>query len=141
MILRPAGENDADELYQLDASHTFSARWSFTGWHQELQAPGAHVWCAEEGGNLVGFTAVHGAAGMYEVTNMAVAAAQQRRGVATALLTTALQALGTGRVTLEVSAHNASAISLYQKHGFTSCGVRKQFYADGADALVLGKDL
>ena len=41
---------------------------------------------------------------------------------------------------LEVRKSNKRAISLYFKHGFEECGIRKKYYADNQeDALVLKK--
>jgi ribosomal-protein-alanine N-acetyltransferase len=41
-------------------------------------------------------------------------------------------------VTLEVRRSNAVAIRLYERHGFTTVGVRRGYYAeDDEDALVM----
>lgn len=42
-------------------------------------------------------------------------------------------------VTLEVRQSNQSAISFYKKHGFREVSVRKSYYYDGEDALVMIK--
>jgi ribosomal-protein-alanine N-acetyltransferase len=40
---------------------------------------------------------------------------------------------------LEAREGNRSALNLYQKLGFSSCGVRKRYYADtGEDAILMG---
>lgn len=44
-------------------------------------------------------------------------------------------------VTLEVHSQNQSAIALYTKCGFRKVRTRKNYYADGADALVMDVDL
>jgi ribosomal-protein-alanine N-acetyltransferase len=38
---------------------------------------------------------------------------------------------------LEVAIGNSAARALYQALGFTTAGLRRHYYADGADALVL----
>ncbi len=40
-------------------------------------------------------------------------------------------------ITLEVHAKNDRAIALYQKCGFKTVRIRKKYYSDGADALVM----
>jgi ribosomal-protein-alanine N-acetyltransferase len=40
---------------------------------------------------------------------------------------------------LEVKAHNTRAIGLYKKHGFVDVGLRRKYYADGSDALLLAR--
>jgi ribosomal-protein-alanine N-acetyltransferase len=42
---------------------------------------------------------------------------------------------------LEVSERNAAARALYAAAGFAEVGRRRRYYADGADALVLRRDL
>ena len=41
------------------------------------------------------------------------------------------------RVLLEVSINNKSAISLYEKLGFKCINVRKNYYKDGSDAMIM----
>jgi ribosomal protein S18 acetylase RimI-like enzyme len=42
-------------------------------------------------------------------------------------------------ITLEVHCKNQQAINLYQKCGFKIVRIRKKYYSDGADALVMDK--
>ncbi|MBR2082755.1 MAG: ribosomal protein S18-alanine N-acetyltransferase [Elusimicrobiaceae bacterium] len=134
----------AQVLAQLDEKRPFSAHWSVQAWQGELAQTAAHIWCAKDRGKLVGFIAVRGAAGQYELLNLAVAESQSRRGIGFSLVQRALQELqqtGAERITLEVSTANLPAQALYQKAGFSVWGIRKHFYADGSDALIMGKDL
>jgi [ribosomal protein S18]-alanine N-acetyltransferase len=38
---------------------------------------------------------------------------------------------------LEVKSRNTAALGLYQKLGFVSCGIRRMYYVDGSDAVLL----
>lgn len=74
------------------------------------------------------------------VTNIVVAADERRRGVATRLmLHMARTAIDRGCVawTLEVRASNAGAQELYRRFGFVPAGVRKQYYENVEDAIVM----
>ena len=51
------------------------------------------------------------------------------------------QAAGARRMFLEVDAGNEPAIRLYRKGGFIDAGLRKGYYRDGADAVVMALDL
>ncbi len=44
------------------------------------------------------------------------------------------------KIFLEVRETNAPAINLYQKAGFTKTGVRKKYYSDGENAIVMVKE-
>ena len=131
-------------LYALDQSRPFSAHWTLAGWQAELAQTASQVWCAEKEGQVVGFIAVRGVAGQYEILNLAVAADQARLGIASTLVSHVLDSLaagGTVQISLEVSTANQPALALYRKIGFSVVGVRKKFYPDGADGLIMEKKL
>jgi len=144
MNIRPALPSESNILFDIDRTQTFSAHWKEADWQAELAHPAARVWAAFVDERLVGFICVRGAAGQYEITNLAVAVGHTRQGIGRALLTHALRQLkelGAAQVTLEVSTANEPARALYQSGAFSTLGVRKKFYPDGSDALILGKRL
>jgi ribosomal-protein-alanine N-acetyltransferase len=70
--------------------------------------------------------------------------AERRQGYATALLLHVFDAArkkGGRQVFLEVSASNGTAVSLYQRLGFTVDAERKKYYHDGNDALLMSREL
>jgi ribosomal-protein-alanine N-acetyltransferase len=74
------------------------------------------------------------------VTNVAVAESHRRRGVATALLLElARTAIARGCVawTLEVRVSSTGAQSLYRQFGFVPAGVRRRYYENREDAIVM----
>jgi ribosomal-protein-alanine N-acetyltransferase len=95
---------------------------------------GYSVTCVEwEGGELVG-----------HVHSIAVDPAFRRRGVGRALMEETfrrLRSLGVGEVRLETSASNAAGLRFWLSLGFKPVGVRKRYYADGSDALVMRREL
>jgi len=75
-----------------------------------------------------------------EVLTLAVEPTQRRQGIATGLLSAAIdQARGRGAraMLLEVSVNNDAARALYARAGFVEVGRRPRYYADGSDALIL----
>ena len=44
-------------------------------------------------------------------------------------------------ITLEVDVNNKNAINLYKKYGFIDVGVRKKYYSNGNDALLMMKEM
>jgi ribosomal-protein-alanine N-acetyltransferase len=103
-----------------------------------------HYMVARRGRQLVGYAGLWIAADptgdQAHVTNVAVAAEQRRRGVATRLLCAlAAHAIERGCVawTLEVRVSSTGAQELYRKFGFAPAGVRKRYYENTEDAIVM----
>lgn len=77
------------------------------------------------------------------ISNVATAPPYRRQGIADALierLCGICDALRLSFVSLEVRAGNTPAIALYEKHGFVSVGLRKNYYErPREDALIMTK--
>ncbi len=138
---RAATAGDAPALAALHAAAFPPAQaWGRDAIALLLAMPGAFgLW--REGAGLV---LARMAAGEAEILTVAVVPAARRRGHGTALLRegmAAARARGAGAMFLEVAAGNAPALALYAREGFVEVGRRRRYYADGADALVLRRDL
>jgi ribosomal-protein-alanine N-acetyltransferase len=73
-----------------------------------------------------------------DVQTLTVAGDWTRRGIGARLLAVAIESarsLGCKHMFLEVRADNAAAVGLYRKFGFVRLGVRRNYYANGGDAL------
>ena len=84
------------------------------------------------------------AADKSEILTLAVAPTCRRQGIGAALLRAAMDRAaerGASSMVLEVAVTNQAARSLYSAHGFTEAGVRRHYYADGTDALILRSTL
>jgi ribosomal-protein-alanine N-acetyltransferase len=96
---------------------------------------------------LGGFALTRTVAGESELLTLAVDPAQQRRGIASNLLSDWLaHATATADTAfLEVAADNSAALALYHRMSFTQSGLRKAYYsrAEGvtADAIVMTRAL
>ncbi len=76
------------------------------------------------------------------ITDLAVAPAWRRRGVATALLDAAREwsdQRGHRRIFLEMQSKNQPAIRLAQKHGFEFCGYNDHYYVTQDVALFFAR--
>ena len=106
----------------------------------QLGQPGVFGLIDDSGGMLLARIAADEA----EILTLAVCPEARRHGIARALLTEAItqaRARGAMRLLLEVSARNEPARKLYETAGFIRVGLRKRYYADGADALILALSL
>jgi ribosomal-protein-alanine N-acetyltransferase len=78
------------------------------------------------------------------ITNLAVSPAHRRSGLAAGLVEHALEDArdnGASWCQLEVRFSNRPAQALYRKFGFRKIGIRREYYHDGEDAVVMGLDL
>ncbi|MFH2133901.1 MAG: ribosomal protein S18-alanine N-acetyltransferase [Pseudomonadota bacterium] len=96
---------------------------------------------------LVGYAVIMLAVDEAELLDIAIASAQQRKGLGKKLLNEML-ALGRKnemrRMVLEVRASNASAVALYRSAGFSDIGLRRDYYpahAGREDAILMGRGL
>ena len=115
--------------------------WSEGLFRDALDNPNTAILLAEgEDGAVLGYAVLSVVLDEGNLDNIAVAPDARRRGVADALLG-ALTGFGREHLallTLEVRASNAPAIALYEKHGFTAAGRRKNYYdAPCEDAILM----
>ena len=78
------------------------------------------------------------------VTNLAVSPDCQRQGLGRRLLAKLIDVCieeSMASITLEVRRSNTAAKALYASMGFTVQGMRKQYYKDREDAVIMTKDL
>ncbi len=122
---------------------TFSMPWSPEAFLQMITKEDTRYYVAEEGGHLLGGCGLWMIAGEGNITNVAVAKDDRRRGVGTGLLTYLMQEgnrEGVSAYTLEVRISNEAAIHMYEKLGFVSEGIRPNFYEKPTeDAMIMWK--
>jgi ribosomal-protein-alanine N-acetyltransferase len=113
--------------------------WSRRLFASELRQPDSRIYLvARVGQEIVGYAGLMLVAGDGHVTNVGVAEAHRRQGVATHLVLELVRravAEGAEALTLEVRASNLAAQGLYRRFGFAPAGVRARYYppADGSD--------
>lgn len=133
-------------LAALDAPEAAAllARSSLRGWTAEAllesaRGTGGLVLAAVEGA-LVGVLVGHTVLDELEIHVVAVDDRARRRGLGRALVEATLaeaRARGVTRAFLEVRVSNAAARALYRAVGFVDSDVRRRYYDDGEDALVM----
>jgi len=101
---------------------------------------GGVAWAADLDGRVVGILIGRVAADEFEILNLAVAIESRRRGVATQLVSAALEyarTSGARQAYLEVRVSNEGAIALYARLGFRICGQRPNYYRNPPEDAVL----
>ena len=79
-----------------------------------------------------------------DIEGVVVISEQRKKGFGTRLIAFAedkMKALNVVKSFLEVRESNVPAITLYQKCGYEKISVRKNYYADGENAVVMAKEL
>ncbi len=147
ITVRRMEERDAGTAARLEAEN-FSMPWSEHAFLETLRCGYAYYYVAEtdeEGrdGKVIGICGLRNLAGEGEITNVVVAESCRRMGAAGQMLERVLAEgteLGIESFTLEVRCSNRAAIGLYEKYGFRSEGVRRNFYEKPReDALIMWK--
>ena len=145
MDIKPVLAEDAQKLAQLAAQSNFSARWSADAFAAEIaQSTSLILKAQNDAGDITGFISYRFTPPDAELTNFAVDGANQRQGIGAALLQKSLEVLkqkGVLALTLEVNINNFAAAALYKKFGFTQTAIRKKFYNNVDDAVILRKEL
>ena len=152
-----ADADAADTLAELHArsfaepsgSGEATRSWSAQECEALMTQPGAIGLLAMHRGRIgaakpVGFAILRSAAEEAEVLSIGVVPQSRGRGVGAALLRDALERLPHHRARalfLEVDGGNVAALALYRRFGFVEVGRRKSYYAPGADAIVMRREV
>lgn len=91
-------------------------------------------------GKVVGYYSFYHILDEADVNNIAVDIAWQNKGVGSALMRDMIDECkqrGIASITLEVGANNVVARKLYGKFGFRQEGLRKKYYNNTEDAIIM----
>jgi ribosomal-protein-alanine N-acetyltransferase len=141
MTLRRATADDIDRIAAMELICFPEEPWSremVAGEFSGLNP--TRYFVAEEEGELLAYAGIWLIPPEGYITNVAVHPDRRRQGLASEILRRMLgEALAEGitDVTLEVRVSNEPAIALYRSFGFEEAGIRKRYYGDGEDALIM----
>lgn len=137
-----AGETHVEQLEKLEKV-CFSMPWTRDFLKSQLPDDRHIFILAADGDTVLGYVGMMYVLDEGYISNVAVAPEHRRQGIADALITELSErcrALELSFATLEVRAGNAPAISLYEKHGFSPVGRRKNYYDfPREDAILMTK--
>ncbi len=143
-MIRPAASSDVPALLALETDLFGPDAWSEASLRSELDGPGRRAVVLVEGEVVVGYAVTLLVGDVVDLQRIGVRPDRRRRGLAGLLLAdgvAAARAGGADRMLLEVSAANEAAVAFYAARGFTRIDVRRGYYRDGTDALVLARPL
>lgn len=135
---------DVDRVCMLEEM-AFSMPWHKESFVEMIENKDAlYLVADDEQSGVIGCCGVRSIVGEGDITNVVVHPDFRQKGVAYKMLTQLLlrgeQDFGIKEFTLEVRYSNIGAIHLYEKLGFVSEGIRKNFYEEPVeDALIMWK--
>ncbi|MBU1664079.1 MAG: ribosomal protein S18-alanine N-acetyltransferase [Gammaproteobacteria bacterium] len=141
MVFRPMRSEDLDALIKIERA-SYPYPWTLINFRDCLDS-GYSCWVGEVEGALAGYWILMMAVGEGHILNCCIAPAWQGRGFGRSLVEDLIDTArehGTETLYLEVRPSNTRAVNLYQRIGFESIALRRNYYpADQGreDALVM----
>jgi ribosomal-protein-alanine N-acetyltransferase len=138
-LIRRCESEDLANLLQIE-NQSYSHPWTEQQFRHELQTPHSRVDLLLIDEQIAGYICYWLLVGEMHILNIATAPAYRRTGVAHRLLTHAFiraQQTQVAEAYLEVRKNNLGAIALYHAFGFIDGDIRRGYYSDGEDALLM----
>jgi ribosomal-protein-alanine N-acetyltransferase len=140
--IRKATTRDLSDVYRIEVEVFGEDAWHPVALGFFLHLDLARFLVYEEEGILGYAIGVLEKGGFGHILNIAVKIDARHKGVGSLLLSkleAELKSMGAKVFYLEVRVDNDGAIRFYERNGYSIKGVKKKYYRDGTDALVMVK--
>lgn len=118
----------------------FDDFWTYSIFEKELENPNSQYFVALIDDQIVGFAGIWKSLDEIHITNIVTKISKRHIGIASKLLEklieTSKNEIST-LLTLEVSETNSNAIKLYEKYNFKKIGLRKNYYGQNKNAIIM----
>ncbi len=124
--------------------------WSENVLKSEIENPSAKFFSLKKNNEVIGFGGYIITPQDIQITNIVIKKDQRNKGYGDYFFREILRNaendlrqmdINPKSISLEVNSTNSSAISLYMKNGFEKIGVRKRYYNNTFDAIIMTKNL
>lgn len=122
----------------------FDDFWNHNIFKSELENENSKYVVAKNNDEIVGFAGIWISIDEAHVTNIVTKKDLRKNGIGSTLLEELINLsknLNLVSITLEVNENNLDAIKLYEKFGFEKLGIRKKYYNNTDNALIMTKKL
>ncbi len=135
-------------IYDLDSIKenlysNFDDFWNYNIFKAELENPNSTYIVAKKNDEIIGFAGFWKAVDDVHITNIVTAKTYRKKGIASIMLEKLIELAqkepNISSITLEVNSKNIAAKELYNKYNFSVVGLRKKYYNDIDDALIMTK--
>ena len=137
-MLRPYNVNDINRIVEIE-NNTLGHSLGIDLYTNDLNNPIAKHYVYEIDTKIVGFISSYFDGEIIEILNFCVDIEFQSNGYGNKLLNDFFSHFEASSSILEVRSSNARAIHVYEKNGFKTIRIRKQYYSNGEDALFMQK--
>ena len=134
--IRPLTKADIAQVVAMEATY-LGETLGVEMLHNEIDNPVVTFLVIEIKDQVIGYIGGYFYQQEGEILNFVIHGLYQRQGLGQALWNELITRKHPKRITLEVRQNNLNAIAFYQKNGFQQITVRKHYYQDGTDALVM----
>lgn len=121
-------------------STEFDDFWTYSVFKSELENPNSKYFVAIRNDEIVGFAGIWKAIDDMHITNIVTKISKRHLGIASMLLEKLIEVSkeeNVNSLTLEVNENNTYAIKLYEKYNFKKIGLRKNYYAQNENAIIM----
>jgi ribosomal-protein-alanine N-acetyltransferase len=143
LVIRSADLSDIKSIMALEQGSIVHP-WESKAIESLIVDKNKKCYVADLHGEVVGYVGAETVLDECNIGNIVTHKDYRGRGFATEILGILLDILkenGVAKVFLEVEHDNIPAIALYEKHGFTRYGQRRDYYGPGKDAILMTKEL
>lgn len=140
VIIRPITVSDVSRIIDLEMTYlgeTIGSDMLIS----EATNPTIKFLAIEKNNYLVGYIGCYHILGECEILNFVIDGAFQRKGYGQMLFDELLKQVDAKRVILDVRVNNEKGMQFYLKNGFRKISIRKNYYSDGTDAIVMEKQV
>lgn len=123
-------------------STDFDDFWNFNIFESELKNPNSKYIVAKSDNVIVGFAGIWISVDDIHITNIVTKKTMRHLGIGSMLLEKLLEISkkeNLSSLTLEVNEKNTNAIKLYEKYNFKKIGLRKNYYSQNENAIIMTK--
>ena len=137
-MLRPYRIDDIDRIVEIE-NNTLNHSLGIDFYTNDLNNPFAKHYVYEIDEKIVGFISSYFDGEIIENLNFCVDNIFQSQGYGSKMLSAFFNQFEANSSILEVRVSNERAIHVYEKFGFKTIRIRKEYYSNGEDALFMQK--
>mgnify|MGYP001025768026 CR=1 FL=1 len=129
--------NDLESIQNI-LLDSFDSFWSYETLLEELHSQLSTIFVAKYNNEIVGFTGIKKICDEAELMNIVTRKDYRHHGIASAMLEYIISfCKNLSCINLEVNSKNSIAINLYKKYNFKQVGLRKKYYNNVDDAILM----